>query len=219
MSKTFGKWAILLGLCVAIAFMANTLLVSSCGAETPVRNELRMNVDFTILPMVLPDGTETPAQSTEDQKLGEPEVITSPEEPQAITFPDQEIAKPQPEITPPPPAPITETPTQTLGKVKSVAVKESNTGFVITIQTDRPVTDTSYINLTDPRRLVFDLIGPWKYHDANVFRLNGSVKHIVVGEHPDRLRLVVHFRTPPANSVKPVVNIADTTLTATIALP
>lgn len=218
MSKKSGKWAILLGLCVAIAFIASTTFVPSGDAETPVRNELRMSVDFTILPMVLPDGTETPAQSAENQGLGEPEVITLPEEPQAVATPDQKPIKPQPEVTEPTPPVVKEQTPQTPGKVKSVAVKETDTGFTITIQTDRPVADTSYINLTTPRRLVFDLIGSWKYHNANVIRLDGSVKYVVVGEHPDRLRLVIHFRTPPANAIKPTVNTTDTTLTATVAL-
>lgn len=218
MSKTFGKWAILLGLCLAIAIMANTTFAPSGDAEAPVRNELRMDVDFTILPMVLPDGTETPAQPANNQELGEPEIITPPEEPQTIAGPNQESIKSQPEIEQPTPLAKTK-PTPQVGKVKKVAVKETDTGFVITIQTDRPVSDTSYINLNNPRRLVFDVIGSWEYNNTNVIRLNGSIKHVVVGEHKDRLRLVVHFSTPPENSVKPVVNIADTTLTATIVLP
>jgi len=192
--------------------------VRSSVAEVPVRNQLRMSVDFTVLPMVLPDGTETPAQQAMESDLGEPETITPPEEVQVEATPKPEPQKPQPETPKQAPAPKAKQDIQKPGTIESVTVKETDTGFTITIQTDRPVADTSYINLTDPRRLVFDLIGPWKYHNTNVIRLDGSIKHVVVGEHADRIRLVVHFRTPPTGPVKPTVKTTDTTLTATVTL-
>ncbi|WP_319541194.1 AMIN domain-containing protein [uncultured Pseudodesulfovibrio sp.] len=217
MVKIIGKWAAFLPLGLVAAIMMNMTYVHVSEAETPVRNELRMSVDFTVLPMVLPDGNETPAQQAMESDLGEPEAISPPEGTQATVIP--EPSAPEPEMPKPAPPAHTEQDAQMPGKVEAIAITENDTGFTISIRTDVPVADTSYINLTDPQRLVLDLIGPWEYHAKNVIRLDGLIKHVVVGEHPDRLRLVVHFRTPPTGPLNPIVTTTDTVLTAAVTVP
>lgn len=90
------------------------------------------------------------------------------------------------------------------GTVRRIGLESTPHGFALTLSCDRPVGDTTYMNLTNPRRLVVDLRQPWKLKTRNVVRsASGMVRHVVVGEHKDRLRFVIHFRTPPKGPLSP----------------
>lgn len=199
----FGIMVIVAGF---IFFVAHTEIGVTKG-NTP--NQVRMTVDSTVLPVVLPDGNEAPTNSTATQAL-QP---TTPEQ----TPKTQPQAKPKAKATPtakaaakksaPAPAPKAQAAPQAKRGtqiVKSVTLATADTGTTLTIAANGPVGDTSYINLSNPRRLVLDLREPWVSKAKNVIRTaNGPIKYIVIGEHPDRLRMVVHFRTLPTQQITP----------------
>jgi hypothetical protein len=220
MLRTFGQWFRFLGACVAVGFLVSTMYASqgaTKGSETgeDVRNEVRMEVDFTVLPIVLPDGSESlPADS--DAIDGESTLPPESAVPQqAATEPSKPAPEPAPSPAPEPapvpepaptpkPAPAPKPVAKTgPGAIQRVSLDESTDGFTITIRADRDMGDTSYMNLDNPRRLVIDLRGGWKLGTRNVVRSKGVVKHIVIGEHPDRLRMVVHFNTAPKGRLVP----------------
>ncbi|WP_243544307.1 AMIN domain-containing protein [Pseudodesulfovibrio tunisiensis] len=93
-----------------------------------------------------------------------------------------------------------------IGVVTDVSLTSGNNGFVLKIVTDREIGDVSYFTLSGPARFVFDLRGKWTLRHRNVLRRNaGPVRHVVAGEHPDRLRFVVHLRTAPKARIKPEI--------------
>lgn len=73
---------------------------------------------------------------------------------------------------------------------------------------------------SEPRKLAIDLRGPWRKKGPAVIRFDtGPVKNVVVGEHPDRLRLAVEFRDGAvAPSVDPVVEKSPAGVALTIPL-
>ncbi|MBG0790180.1 MAG: AMIN domain-containing protein [Desulfovibrionaceae bacterium] len=241
MSRTFGQWFRFLAACAASVFLVSAVFVSMGAADGEARNEVRMSVDFTVLPVVLPDGSEAMPPADPDAIDGEatlPSEGTGPgqaavkpdTEPTPVPIPESAPAldpapKPEPgPISDPAPKPAAESasapaPVAGPGIIKSVGLAESRDGFTITLKADRRVGDTSYLNLDNPRRLVIDLRTPWKLDAKNVVRSKGAVKHIVIGEHPDRLRLVVHFSAPPKGRLEPVFTRTGTTLKIAVALP
>lgn len=237
MSRTFGQWFRFLAACVAVGFLISTMYaslgVTKEEARDQVRNEVRMAVDFTVLPVVLPDGSEAPATAMPDPDAIDGESSLPPEtaEPsqaavQPAPTPDPAPAPapaPEPEPTPAPkpapkpePAPVAAV-TGT-GTVSSIKLAETPDSFTITLNADRPVGDTSYLNLDSPKRLVIDLRNKWVLKTANVVRSKGTVKHIVVGEHKDRLRLVVHFNKPLKGRLQPTFTRTGTVLKVTVPL-
>ena len=237
MSRTFGQWFRFLGACVVVGFLVSTMSASlgaARGGETreDVRNEVRMDVDFTVLPVVLPDGSEAPpsmdpaaidGESTLPSESAAPQqaAVESPQpapesvpEPAPAPAPDP-VPEPQP-APEPAPSPVAKAGP---GTVKGISLGESAGGFTITVRADKGVGDTSYMNLDNPRRLVIDLRGGWKLATRNVVRSTGAVKHIVIGEHPDRLRLVIHFNSVPKKPVVPSFSRTGTTLKVKVVLP
>jgi len=106
------------------------------------------------------------------------------------------------------------------GVITAMALRSTPEGFELTLIADRPVGDTSYLNLSDPRRLVVDLRQPWTLKTRNVVRADsGPVRHVVAGEHSDRLRLVIHFRTPPARGIEPEFLRTGNRLVVRVRLP
>ncbi|MCJ2165450.1 MULTISPECIES: AMIN domain-containing protein [unclassified Pseudodesulfovibrio] len=195
MSRTFKQWVLFITACVAVGFMVSAMSASLGTTKDEVRNQLRMTVDFTVLPMVLPDG-QTPSDTPPDTP-----VVTAPEPAQESTVPPEVIPPETSENkTEPSPEPATG---DTGGHIKSISLEETPLGFTLKLVADGSISDTTYLNLTDPRRLVIDLRGNWQYRGKNVIRSDGAVKHVVIGEHSDRLRMVIHFRRLPAASVEP----------------
>jgi hypothetical protein len=249
MSRTFGQWFRFLGACVAVGFLVSTMYASlgaTRGGEAgdDVRNEVRMEVDFTVLPVVLPDGSETVPPMDPDAIDGESTLPPESAVPQqAVMEPPKPAPVPEPSPTPAPapasspapspapepapapapepapasaPAPVAKTGP---GTIRSVSLDESADGFTITVRADREVGDTSYMNLDNPRRLVIDLRAGWKLATRNVVRSKGVVKHIVIGEHPDRLRMVVHFNTAPKDRLTPSFSRTGTALEIRVESP
>lgn len=236
MSRTFGQWFRFLAVCVAVGVMVTAMHASLGVTKEEVRNEVRMSVDPTVLPIVLHDGSiaqvpteddsaidgenslppdsadETSPQSSQTaakETQSEPVVVTEPE-PESASAPAP-AAKPTPKT-----APKSATGP---GTVNAVNLAENATGFTITVQANKPVGDTSYMNLNNPKRLVIDLRDKWSFNARNVIRSKGVVKHIVIGEHPDRLRLVVHFNTPPKGRLNPSFTRTGKTLEVNVPLP
>jgi len=72
---------------------------------------------------------------------------------------------------------------------------------IVHAATNRAVERATWFNQAEPRKLATDLRGVWRKKGAHVLRFDtGPVKNIIVGEHPDRLRLSVEFRD---GAVKP----------------
>jgi len=194
-------------------------LHTSVGAtKDDGHSQVRQIVDPTILPLLPPYEAETPiTESSEPEPaLQEPATTEIPSDPEA-----EATAQEQPEATPAPePQPAPTIKTAAPGAITAISLNKTDAGFTITIRADRPIGDTTYMNLSEPRRLVIDLREKWTLKTRNVVRPeDGPVKHIVIGSHPDRLRLVVHFRTPPAGKLRPHFERTDNTLKVTVPLP
>ena len=163
-----------------------------------------------------PEGT-TPAPSAKPEPpivtVVEPPLESAPKE-----APAQEAKPaPQPPAAKPAPAQAAKPIPGVPGTVRRVTLTSTDHGFTLTLACDRPVGDTTYMNLASPRRLVVDLRQPWKLGTRNVARAaTGMVRHVVAGEHPDRLRFVVHFRTPPKGALSPEFRRVGNTLTVTV---
>lgn len=221
MSRTVGE-RILFGAMIVVVGLVIFILHAGIGVTRDQDNgQVRMTVDPTVLPVVLPDGSESPASSaTLDPDTANATEVAEDTEPPATPAPEetpQAQAPPAPESTPEtkPASPTG----ANAGTVQSVTLENTATGFTITVTANAPIGDTSYMNLSGPHRLVVDLRENKTSKAKNVVRVaDGPVKHVVVGEHPDRLRLVVHFRTPPATRLTPQFTRTGNTLKITVPL-
>ncbi|MGE4421706.1 MAG: AMIN domain-containing protein [Pseudodesulfovibrio sp.] len=244
MSNTFRHRFLFLAACAMAGFIVVVLSARPGPAQdqapNAMRNEVRMDVDFTVLPKVLPDGSEAPASSaaspespmsgeetlppdTNIQDTGDaaPDQTAAPaaQAPAAKAEPAPEPA-PAPKTTPAEEAGVPAiTPETGTGVIRSVTLDETAQGFSLKIVADRPVGRTAFMNLNNPRRLVVDILGKWSHRGGNVLRSEGEVKHVVMGEHPDRFRMVVHFRTPPKKALMPEIRTAGDELHVLVALP
>ncbi len=228
MSRTLGQWSRFLGACAAVGFLISVLSACPGMAKEDARSQVRMEVDFTVLPVVLPDGSEAPPPADPDAMEGEASLPPDSADPQQAAV---EPEKPAMEQTPPPvpepepePAPKPKPAPDPVaanapGIVKSVELDENGDGFTITVRANREIGDTSYLNLDNPRRLVVDLRDGWTLNVKNVVRSKGRIKHIVIGEHPDRLRLVVHFNANPGGRLVPDFSRDGATLRIRVAYP
>jgi len=207
MSKTVGE-RIVLSAIICLVGLGIVFIHVQTGSTSSTREvpEVRMSVDPTVLPLVQPPGAPVeenqPVEAMSDAEESEtaetaveivPEVAPVPPVPEAKS---EQKAKPKPL-----PIPVAKA---GKGAVTGLKLDTTPTGFYITVTCDRAVGDTSYMNLSNPERLVIDLRQPWTLKARNVVRAaDGPVKHIVVGAHPDRLRFVIHFRTPPKIKLVP----------------
>jgi hypothetical protein len=241
MSNTFRHWFLFPAACAMAGLLALALTArpglaqdeTSEGMRDGARHTVRMDVDFTVLPKVLPDGSEAPATSAapaEEPLTPEPELpdtadaaSTAPAEAPAAAPAAQAPAaetRPAPEPEPAEQAEVPAiSPDKGPGVIRSVALDETGQGFAIKVVTDRPVGQTTFMNLNNPRRLVVDILGKWTRRGGNVLRSEGAVQHLVMGEHPDRFRMVLHFRTPPKKNVTPEIRKAGDELHVLVALP
>lgn len=201
------------------------VLYAKTGITSPDHpaHEIRMAVDPTILPPILPPAEDDlpPEPETSSAPLMDevelPEIETRTPLPKPPGKETEEKTKPAPapkaEVKPAPKAdPIvppkkSDPPAQPKtgkGAISKITMDSTDREFILTVYCDRPVGDTTYLNLSNPKRLVIDLREPWSLNTKNVVRVkSGVVKHVVVGSHPDRLRMVIHFRTPPKGSLAP----------------
>lgn len=223
MSRTTGQ-RFIFGFMILVAGLIVFVMHTGVGVtKDGQHNQIRKPVDPTVLPIVQPDGSETlPVPEAASEEAIEPapqETAKAPETPK-----QEEVSQPQkPVVKPAPPKNSASKPTVAtkgnVGSVKAIDLKTTDTGFTITVSATNPIGDTSYINLTNPRRLVIDLREKWALKTKNVVRSSsGPVKHIVLGSHPDRLRMVVHFRTPPQAKLDPTFERTGNNLVVTVQM-
>lgn len=195
--------------------------------------EVRMEVDPTVLPPVENPEATSAAPLEEESVSVEPLEETEPGESAPATVvphgPAEDAEEPPAaEVVPlSKPDPIVEAASeadskpepQGKGVVEKVTLKSTDRQFVITVFCDRPVGDISYMNLSNPRRFVLDLRQEWVHKARSVVRTSrGKVKYVVTGSHPDRFRLVAHFRTPPKNRLTPRIERKGNRLVVTVPL-
>lgn len=91
---------------------------------------------------------------------------------------------------------------------------------ILRVATNGPVEQVTFFGVKAPRKLAVDLRGPWRKKGPSVLRFGtGPVKNVVVGEHPDRLRLAVEFREGAVDpDMLPKVESGDKGVTVTIPL-
>jgi hypothetical protein len=211
------------GLFVLVLTTGPALARNAEPGET--RNQVRMDVDFTVLPKVLPDGSEAPASSAlsaEEQLAPEPDLpgAPEPETPAPAEKPAADAAQAEPAPAPEEQAEVPAvSPVPGTGVIRTVALDENARGFSLDVIADRPLGRASFMNLDNPRRLVVDIQGKWTHKGGNVLRSEGTVKHVIMGEHPDHFRMVVHFRTPPQKPLTPEIRKAGDQLHVLVALP
>lgn len=172
-------------------------LRSGMADTDPTTNEVRQTVDPTVLPpvenpMAKARSAEAQPQTTSSEAVTEEpldsETLVAETEPSSEPAAATEKSNAEPDPAPKP---------EGVGTVTKLDAAIDGKMLIMTVTCDRPVGDTTYLNLDNPRRLVVDMRQPWTLKAPNVVRLkNGPVKHIVAGNHPDKLRLVIHFNQP-----------------------
>lgn len=76
-----------------------------------------------------------------------------------------------------------------------LSIEFQHTRIILRAATSQEVERVTHFYLKDLRRLALDLRGQWRRKGPAALRYDtGPVKHVVSGEHQDRLRLVVEFR-------------------------
>lgn len=83
------------------------------------------------------------------------------------------------------------------GKVGAIAFSESPDRLVTHLTTSRPVEKVTVFWLDNPTRLVVDLRGKWVNKATRINRFKDSFMYrVILGMHPDRLRVVFKFADP-----------------------
>ncbi|WP_320173326.1 hypothetical protein [Maridesulfovibrio sp.] len=86
-----------------------------------------------------------------------------------------------------------------VGMLDNLEFTHTETEFLARLQTSLEVGRVTYFWLDKPSKLVVDLRGKWRYSVPRVTDfVSGFVGQVVLGRHPDRLRLVFNFRNPEA---------------------
>ncbi|MUM76721.1 AMIN domain-containing protein [Pseudodesulfovibrio sp. F-1] len=197
--------SMLLAAAIVAAGLAAFALHGGMGRTSDRKAEsaqVRMAVDPTVIPSDMPFET-SPGPATE-QATGQ---SAEPAESQAeipveapVAAPRPPAAQPRASDTPPPaaPSPAPSPAPEALpagGTITAASLESTSGGFVLTVVGDRPIGPVTHLTLASPPRLVLDLAGAWTLKAPNVLREeDGPVRHVVIGVHPDKLRLVVHLR-------------------------
>lgn len=198
--------------------------------------EVRMAVDPTVLPPVMPPEAPLDEESVTVTPLSEKQQAEETNTDVSVVVVDETTSTPkatevevvptaQPEAKPAPKAapvskPAPKAKLSDKGEVKKITVSSVKDWFVVTVFCDRPVGDTSYMNLNNPRRLVVDMRQPWIHNAKNVIRPStGVVKHVVTGNHPDRFRMVVYFHKPPKGRLSPSIKRIGNKLVVKVQMP
>ncbi|MBI5520187.1 MAG: hypothetical protein HY916_09010 [Desulfovibrio sp.] len=144
---------------------------------------------------------------------GQAEAVPAKPAPKPETRP---AAKPEPKLDPkasvmPPAAAAAPIGLPADGQwVGEIGVEFQTERIILRATTNAEVERVTWFNVSspsEPRKLAIDLRGPWRKKGPAVVRFDtGPVKAVVVGEHPDRLRLAVEFRDGAvAPSLDPVL--------------
>ena len=104
--------------------------------------------------------------------------------------------------------------------VGDVQVEFKSDHIILRAASNGPVERVTHFGVKAPRKLALDLHGAWRKKGPFVLRFEtGPVKNIVVGEHPDRLRLALEFREGAVEpDLQPKVEIGPKGVTVTIPL-
>jgi hypothetical protein len=177
-----------------------------------------------------PEARKPEVHKAEASKAKPAPLAVAKPEPKAEPAPAPKPApkpKPEPKIDPlalqMPPAPAPHEPLA-LPEVGQFAgdleLEFQSDRILLRAATNGPVERVTTFGVPAPRKLAVDLRGPWRKKGGSVLRYDtGPVKSIVVGEHPDRLRLSVEFREGAvAPDMQPKVEIGQTGVTVTIPL-
>ncbi|MFZ5427975.1 MAG: AMIN domain-containing protein [Thermodesulfobacteriota bacterium] len=95
-----------------------------------------------------------------------------------------------------------------LGVVNAVKYDPGDVRFQMTLATTAPPEKVTYFFLDNPRRLAVNLQGVWRnLAPRNTEFKSGFIARAAVGEHPDYVRVTLHFRDPNApKPADPVLN-------------
>ena len=93
------------------------------------------------------------------------------------------------------------------GDLKGVKISCRKKKAVINVAFSAAAGKVSWFNLESPRRLVVDIRGKWNNKVKSVYRVkNCPVSKVVLGEHPDKIRLVIYLDQKKFSAkFKPVV--------------
>ncbi|OEU66688.1 MAG: hypothetical protein BA863_16760 [Desulfovibrio sp. S3730MH75] len=81
-----------------------------------------------------------------------------------------------------------------LGKLTELMFTETPDKFLAQLRTSKNVERVTFFWLPKPTRLIVDLRGKWENKASSLYRFSDSfMSHVVVGMHPDRLRVVFEF--------------------------
>lgn len=94
-----------------------------------------------------------------------------------------------------------------IGSLDELQIVPGEDSVVVTMVTSKPVKQYTWFPVKDPRKLAIDLHGRWKPKVRPLIRIGrGIADKIIIGEHPDRLRVVLWFTDKyTAKSVAPVI--------------
>jgi len=177
-----------------------------------------------------PEAAKPAPTKPEGQKAEAPKPAPAPkpasEQPAPAPKP---VPKPKPEPrvdplaleTPPAPAPHEPIALPEKGSyVGDMELEFQSDRIILRAAANGQVERVTYFGVKSPRKLALDLRGPWRKKGPFVLRYaTGPVKDVVVGEHPDRLRLVLEFREGAVEpDMQPTVEIDAKGVTATIPL-
>lgn len=85
------------------------------------------------------------------------------------------------------------------GVVKAISFSETADRLIAHLRTSKEVGKVTVFWLENPTRLVVDLRGDWKNTATRINRFKDSFMYrVVLGMHPDRLRVVFKFNDPKA---------------------
>lgn len=88
------------------------------------------------------------------------------------------------------------------GVIKAVKYEPGDGRFLMTLQTTAAPDKVSFFYLDNPRRLAVNLQGAWRnLAPRETTFASGPIARAAVGEHPDYVRITLHFRD--ANAPKP----------------
>lgn len=93
--------------------------------------------------------------------------------------------------------------------LKDIVFQETGDGFSVAIQTDGDIPEYIPSCLLYPSRFVVDLPGNWKNSGKSLYEVSNSVvEKIIVGEHADYLRIVMHLFG--AKRLSPIIEESQT---------
>ena len=80
------------------------------------------------------------------------------------------------------------------GALRKIEMDCSKSALTVKISLSEQSKKITWFNLSDPKKLVVDIHGHWKNYAKSIYRLKGcAAKKIILGEQPDRMRLVFYL--------------------------